>query len=510
MRILNRFAVLALLVAGPSALAQTVPAALTGDQIVERASPSVVLILAGPGDGQVSAIGSGVIVRADGVVFTANHLVKGMREVQVRLKTGDVFDRVEFIAADERRDIAALRIAAAGLAVPAVAPSTDARPGAPVYVVSNGAGLPWTASAGVLSATRIADEVPGAGSGYRLLQFTAPLAPGSSGGVLVDAQARALGIVVGTLSAGQNVNFAVPLDSVVGLASASGGAPFASGARLKLPAAAPFAAAPAPGAVARSLPPGPAAELPRADQLQIRSVAVDSKTIFIRRERLQDDLRTHPLFAQLGLRFADYGETPDVAITVDRPFLTFDWTYTLLYLPSNLSLASGMIEADDEFTAGPALAARILDQIAAAAVLPRSALRPAPPTTPAAAPRAAPAVAGNVLASGKTIFVESHTIYLKGNLLQDALFTRPEIKEWGIRIVDDRQSADVYIDITRPFLTFDWVFKIIDNRTGAVLGTGKVVAWDGPIAAPQLAAEIVKQFRSVRPLPSSAERQPPD
>lgn len=493
-----------------NALAQTSTPALSGDQIIDRVSPAVVLILAGPGDGQVSGIGSGLLVRSDGVVLTANHLLKGMREVQVRLKSGDVYDRVELIATDDRRDIAALRIPASGLTVLPMASSADVRAGAPVYVVSNGAGLPWTASSGVLSAARMADEVPGAGSGYRLLQFTAPLSPGSSGGVLVDAQARALGIVVRSITPGQNVNFAVPVDSIAGLASTVGGAPFASGGRLQLPTATPVGSVPGPGTVARNLPPGPAPELPRADQLQIRTVSVHSNTIFIRRERLQDDLRKHPLFGQLGLRFVDYGQTADVAITVDRPFLTFDWTYVLVYQPSGLTLASGTIEANDEFDAGPALAAQIMEQVAAAAVLPRSALRSTPPSSRAAeVERLGPADPSSVLRTCRTIFVESHTIYMKGNLLQDALFTRPEMREWGIRIGDDRQAADVYIDVTRPFLTFDWEYKMIDNRTGTVLGTGKVVAWDGRIAAPQLAAEIVKRIRSARPLPS-ADKQTQD
>ncbi len=489
-----------------NALAQSAAPALSGDQIVDKASPAVVLILAGPGDGRVAAIGSGLIVRSDGVVLTANHVVKGMRELQVRLKNGDIYDRVELIAADERRDIAALRVPATGLTVPAVANSGEVRAGAPVYVVSNGAGLPWTASSGVLSATRMADDVPGAGSGYRLLQFTAPLSPGSSGGVLVDAQARALGIVVGFISPGQNVNFAVPVDSIAGLASIAGGTPFASGAKLQLPTAAPAGSAPGTG-VGRNLPPGPQLDLPRADQLQIRTVSVSSKTIYIRRERLQDDLRKHPLWSRLGLRFADYGETADAAIMVDRPFLTFDWTYTLVYQPSGVTLATGTIEANDEFDAGPALAAQILDQIAAAAVLPRSTLRSAPqPRGAVEVERRGPSDPASILRTCRTIFVESHTIYLKGHLLQDALYTRPEIRELGIRVVDDRQAADVYIDVTRPFLTFDWVYQMIDNRTGAVLGTGKVVAWDGPIAAPQLAVEIVKHFRSARPL-ASAEKE---
>ncbi len=476
---------------------------LSGDQIIERASPAVVLILAGSGDGKVVAIGSGLIVRSDGTVLTANHVVKGMKEIQIRLKNGEVYDRVELITADERRDIAALRIPATDLPVLPVANFADIRAGSSVFAVSNGAGLPWTATSGVISAVRRADEVPGAGSGYRLLQFTAPLSPGSSGGVLVDSEARALAIVVGSLSAGQNVNFAIPLDSIVGLASIAGGTPFASGSQLQLPSAGRPGTPSSPGSATNRLPGAP--QLPPADQLQIKTISVYSKTIFLRRERFQDDLRQHPLFRRLGLRFADYNQTADVAITVDRPFLTFDWTYNLVFQPSNLTLATGTIIGDDEFDAGPRLAAAALEQLAAASALPRSALNAPSAVHAADVDRAGPTDPASVLRTCKTIFVESHTIYLKGNLLQDALYTRPEIRDWGIRVVDDRASADVYIDVTRPFLTFDWEFKVIDNRTGAVLGTGKAVAWDGHIAAPQLAIEIVKIFRGARPLPPPKE-----
>jgi S1-C subfamily serine protease len=62
------------------------PQALSGDQVVERVSPSAVSILVGKGDGQVAGVASGVIIRSDGVILTANHVVRGMREVQVRLK----------------------------------------------------------------------------------------------------------------------------------------------------------------------------------------------------------------------------------------------------------------------------------------------------------------------------------------------------------------------------------------------------------------------------------------
>ncbi len=510
MRASKLFAI-AILLATPTGLLRAqvgTPVALAGDEIIERVSPSAVLILAGKGSGQLDSLGSGLIIRPDGVILTAGHVVREMREVQVRLKSGEIYDRVALIAEDERRDIAALRIPAAALPAVPVSSSAIVAAGAPVYLVSCGAGLPWTASSGILSALRMADEVPGAGSGYRLLQFTAPIAPGSSGGVLVDAQARALGIVIGTLSGGQNLNFAVPIDSVAGLADAAGGKSFESGAMLRLPGdrvAASSGASPRAPAVQPPVPSDPG--LPPVEQLQVRTLTVLSKTIYIRRERLQDELRKTAMFQRLGVRFADYGETADVAITVDRPFLTFEWTYTLVFQPSGLTLATGMIEAADDSDAGPKLAARIMEQLAAAAVLPRGALAEprtalAPTDTAKRRPSGDPA---ELLRTCRAIMVESHTIWMKGNLLQDALHIRPELRDWGIRIVDDRAAADLYIDITRPFLTYDWVYKMIDPSTGTVVGTGKVLAIDGSAAAQRLAQEIVGRIRSVRPIPSARE-----
>lgn len=489
----------------PSVNAQTTAPALSGDQVVERVSPSAVSILVGKGDGQVAGVASGVIIRSDGVILTANHVVKGMREVQVRLKSGEIYDQVELLASDERRDVAALRISATGLPVLPVGNSTNTASGASVFVVSNAVGLPWTASSGILSATRIADDVPGAGSGYRILQFTAPLAPGSSGGVLVDADARILGIVVGSLSVGQNINFAVPIESVAGLGNVSGGTRFDSGARLqsfgtKAPA---YASAPANPAPAMPAAP-PNLSVPRADQRQMHTISVHSKTIYLRRERLQDDIHKTPMFQQLGLRFADYGQTADIAITVDRPVMTFDWTYTLVYQPKNLALASGTVEGTDEFDAGPKLAAAIVEQLAVAVQLPREELDRPTGTSAAENPAAHETAndAAAILRSARSIFVESHTIWMKGNLLQDALYVRPEMREWGMKIVDDRHGADIYVDVTRPFLTYDWIFKMINPKTGTVLGTGKVTAIDGPAAAQRLAIDIVNQIRSTRPVPA--------
>src|SRR5439155_6427918 len=68
------------------------------------------------------------------------------------------------------------------------------------------------------------------------------------------------------------------------------------------------------------VPPG--LTLPRPEQRQMHTISAHSKTIYLRRERLQDDIHKTGMFPHLGLRFADYGQTADIAITVDRPVMT--------------------------------------------------------------------------------------------------------------------------------------------------------------------------------------------
>jgi S1-C subfamily serine protease len=105
--------------------------------------------------------------------------------------------------------------------------------------VSQARALPWTASSGIASAERLADEVQGAGTGYLLIQFTAPISAGSSGGLLVDGKAHLLGIIVGTFKERENLNFAVPVESAMGLADVPATTTFRSGTRLQLPTSPP-------------------------------------------------------------------------------------------------------------------------------------------------------------------------------------------------------------------------------------------------------------------------------
>ena len=183
----------------------------SSEKVIEKTMPSVVLVLTGKGDGLLEKFGSGVIIRGDGVILTAYHLVKDATQLQIRLKNGEIYDKVDLLGFDERRDVAALKISATDL--PAAPVSTEEiKVGGKSYVISNPKGLNWTVADGLLSPMRLADEIPGAGRGFRVLQFSAPVSAGSSGGLLTDEKGQAIGLIVSSLTSGQNLNFAIPAD----------------------------------------------------------------------------------------------------------------------------------------------------------------------------------------------------------------------------------------------------------------------------------------------------------
>jgi hypothetical protein len=324
--------------------------ALTGEQVVERVAPAVVMILVGQGSGQLAGVGSGVIVGREGMLLTAYHVVKDAKEIQVRLKNHEIYDNVDLMAVDERRDIAALRLRAAGSEGVAIAPADAVKPGETVYVVSNPEALGWTASAGVLSASRLADEVPGAGTGYRILQFTAPVSPGSSGGALVDAQGRLLGIVVASKS-GQNLNFAVPIESVLGLANAKAFASMGSGKDLSLPVP---THPPQSSAIAKADP----VEMIRS----IRTFCVLGSHEFPA-EPLEKKLLEKEEFRSGHWLLVKDRRSADLIIELDRKVLTWDFTYRMTHQSTGIILGAGKAIKWDGVRAAPEIANQIVARL---------------------------------------------------------------------------------------------------------------------------------------------------
>lgn len=379
------------------AFAQGPPAAspITSEQIIEKASPSVALVLVGKSPSELESVGSAVVVRENGTLLTAYHLVKGARAVQVRFRNGETFDDVQLLGVDRRRDVAAIRITSTGLPVLEPASANKAKAGDPIWVVSNAAALPWTASAGIISAYRLAEEVPGAGSGYRVLQFTAPVSGGSSGGVLLDAQGRALGLILGSMTGGQNLNFAVPVENVLGLGEAPVAQTFASGAALRLPAEikAAKAAIATQSAVEGTAKAEPQAEdLARSEILKskdsdfilrnFRTMFVDTqKAQFFGHHQMQAALARNKDFAALRISIVDDPRLADVILEVSYTF-AWDYPFSLKHQNTSMELLAG--KGYGPFS-GPAGAASVAQQLV-------KLLKPyrSPPPTPKASSQKQP------------------------------------------------------------------------------------------------------------------------
>jgi S1-C subfamily serine protease len=203
--------------------AQTPPPPLSGGEIYKEFARSVVRIEQKNEKGDGGWVGTGFIVAADGKILTNYHVIRNSKEATVRLADGDVYDTVEVLDVDPRKDIALLKIKAIDLSPVKIGHSNSLQIGDVVYSLSNPLGLlDNTLSEGIISSVRQMD-------GYRLLQITAPISHGSSGGPLFNTKGEVIGITTSTITQGQSLNFAIMIDYARGmLASPSSARPLAS------------------------------------------------------------------------------------------------------------------------------------------------------------------------------------------------------------------------------------------------------------------------------------------
>src|ERR687884_289054 len=169
--------------------------AFAQDEVSKRVAPAVASILVRDGAGRFETVGSGIFVRGDGVLMTAYDLVRGAREIQVRMANGETYDKAEVVATDERRNVAVLRIYATSTPFVIIGMTDESAVGAQVEAIYNAGGQVVSEESGHLSSISMADEIPGAGTGFRVLKFSAPVTAGAAGGGLIDRYGRAIGLI---------------------------------------------------------------------------------------------------------------------------------------------------------------------------------------------------------------------------------------------------------------------------------------------------------------------------
>ncbi|RTL70008.1 MAG: PDZ domain-containing protein [Pseudonocardiaceae bacterium] len=182
--------------------------------VVARRAPSVVTVRTGPG------VGSGVVYRPD-VVITNQHVVGEATDVTIDYADGTSSPGT-VLATDAITDLAVIRTARTGLPVPDYRTELP-RPGEPVLAIGSPLGFEGTVTAGIVSA--LGRQIPGSAAQSRalvdLIQVDAAISPGNSGGALLDAAGRVIGINEAYIppSAGAvSLGFAIPAATAVDIA----------------------------------------------------------------------------------------------------------------------------------------------------------------------------------------------------------------------------------------------------------------------------------------------------
>ena len=140
----------------------------------------------------------------NGEIATNLHVIKGAAGGYAKLigeKTK--YDIEGVTAVDPKRDLVILKIANVNSQALSIGNSDTVQVGEPVFVVGNPKGLEGTFSQGIISGIRKVGS-------DKILQITAPISPGSSGGPVLNKRGQVVGVSVATFKGGQNLNFAIP------------------------------------------------------------------------------------------------------------------------------------------------------------------------------------------------------------------------------------------------------------------------------------------------------------
>ncbi|MGH8868831.1 MAG: S1C family serine protease [Actinomycetes bacterium] len=159
--------------------------------------------------------GTGFVISPDGVLVTNNHVVAGADSIRVTLADGNTYD-ARALGTDPSHDLAVLHIDAKNLPTVQMGDSRALRVGDPVVAIGNALALPGgpTVTDGIVSALGRTISTDGSTRLTGIIQTDAAISPGNSGGPLLDAQGRVVGINTAVASQGENIGFAIAVSDV--------------------------------------------------------------------------------------------------------------------------------------------------------------------------------------------------------------------------------------------------------------------------------------------------------
>jgi S1-C subfamily serine protease len=199
-----------------STLAQEHPTKNDIPSIAREALKSVVTVETTDEMGNPLGLGSGFVVTSDGKVVTNYHVIQGATSAEIRFHDGASYLIEGMVASNPDRDLVVLKIKTSSneFRFLSLGDSDRVEVGEQVVAVGSPLGLEATVSPGFVSGIRDVD-------GHKLLQTTAPISPGNSGGALINLAGEVVGVPTLSLTSvrqattvSQNLNFAVPSNYV--------------------------------------------------------------------------------------------------------------------------------------------------------------------------------------------------------------------------------------------------------------------------------------------------------
>lgn len=186
--------------------------AQSAKEIAKICLPSTVSLIMVDNYKQPLSLGSGFIID-DGKIVTNLHVIEGAKYGFVLLNGDKTKHKIEgYYSIDNKNDLAILSVPTL-IGTPLIlSDNLDPEIGEKIYAIGNPKGLSGTISTGIISGIRNM-------SNQNLIQITAPISPGSSGGPVINNSGKVIGVAVGTLTSGQNLNFAIPASLVKDLLS---------------------------------------------------------------------------------------------------------------------------------------------------------------------------------------------------------------------------------------------------------------------------------------------------
>lgn len=183
---------------------------LSSKAIAEKSFKSTVLISTIDKNGQPLSLGSGFVIE-NGVIATNFHVIENSSGGFIKLiGTDRKYNIKGIIEKSEKYDLAILAVETFNAPKLIFGNYDNVSVGDQIYVIGNPNGLEGTFSQGIVSGLRKVDN-------DELLQITAPISPGSSGGPVLNNNAEVIGLAVASYQSGQNLNFAIPIKYLVTL-----------------------------------------------------------------------------------------------------------------------------------------------------------------------------------------------------------------------------------------------------------------------------------------------------